>query len=516
MLARYHARSLARSEVLRRPAAAGVLRRPAAATAAEVPLEVAGLVEVGTSRAGWARRQYCWWVTFAHPYEETAVRRNLRTPSDFTRESFLEALKDSCEAAGVHLVEVVIFLEPHERRDASGNAVPHLNALLRASQQFGWRRLADKLWELHRCRVDFAENIRSWYDGVVYGTVASAHKPQEKLDATGGLHWALSGHPVPLSEVLPARFNALRDRQPRLTPLQAYDLCRQHNLRTVPEAWAKAESLSDAGDRGLLAFLLDHRDVEGFMSKILQSTASRNMLRRQQLGRIGLLREAAQLDCCCTPTSQWETLARETLQSNGLNGPFQRAVFTALAHGRGKLRNVFLMGPTTCGKSFLIKPLSQIFKVYKIPDDGSHKLENVLDAELLYLNEFTWSEKWLSWAFMKSLFEGEDIMVARPKNRGGNVLYQGDAPVIGTCPSRIQMFARHGHHVCLNEYETQQMDARVRYLMFSQPLAPHAVVECPVCMRCAARLYLEGAPAAIAQSAAGTGGPRTRSRSVRR
>ena len=157
-----------------------------------------------------------------------------------------------------------------------------------------------------------------------------------------------------------------------------------------------------------------------------------------------------------------------------------------------------------------------MYRVYKIPDDGSYKLERLPGSELIYLNELSWSPTWLKWAQLKSLFEGESFAVGRPKNRGGqgNVMFDEDAPVIGSCPSPIRLFTNQGGAVYLNEYETAQMNSRVTYINLTHTILYPDVVKCPACISCAARLYLEGEPAEPPPPPAHD--PRPRSRSPRR
>ncbi len=455
------------------------------------------------SRAGEARRQYCWWITFAFPYAATVARLGLRTPADFTRQSFMEACVAAHRAARVILEEGVVFLEFHQRTDSAGQRLRHLNALVRAGAQYAWRGVARKLMELYKIRVDFAANIHTWLDGVLYGYKASEHKPQEELDEEY-FQWAASGAPMPLEEVLPRRLRS-GARQTRLTPLQAYDLCSQHEIKDSLSGWALAKTLEAAGDRGLLAFLLECRDVDGFIGKVRVANESVERKRRENLGRIGLLREAAQVECSCSTPGLWLQLAHETLDRNGIEGVFQRAVYAALSQGRTKKTNIFLLGPTNAVKSFLIKPLAQIYRVYTIPDGGSYQLEELLDKEMLYLSDFTWDEAWLKWAYLKTLLEGtEPIMVGRPKNRGGNVPFLKDIPVIGTCSSPIQLFMKAARGYCLHEGETSQMNSRVRYVGMRQTLEDEDIIMCAPCMRCGATLYLEGAPAEVRAQAPGS------------
>ena len=41
-------------------------------------------------RTGTAQKQYCWWITMSFPYPETVARLGLKTPDDFTPDTFLE------------------------------------------------------------------------------------------------------------------------------------------------------------------------------------------------------------------------------------------------------------------------------------------------------------------------------------------------------------------------------------------------------------------------------------------
>ena len=222
------------------------------------------------------------------------------------------------------------------------------------------------------------------------------------------------------------------------------------------------------------------------------------VLRRLQRGRIGLLEEATQNTLCkCAEPELWFRLAKATLQRNGLDGAFQRAIYKALAEGRKKQTNVFLVGPTNAAKSFLVKPLKELYRVYEAPDSGSHQLETILRKEIISLNEFERKASWMDWPYFKRFLEGGSVSVARPKNRGGNVDFELDSPVIGTTGHPIQLWMTQGRQTILNVYETAQMDSRILYLQMPVGVRPEDVVECEACARCGAELYMEGRPALV-------------------
>ena len=74
-----------------------------------------------------------------------------------------------------------------------------------------------------------------------------------------------------------------------------------------------------------------------------------------------------------------------------------------------------LPAPTDCGKSFLLKGSRGLFVRYERPDSGSHQLEDLLTAEVLFLNDFEYDSKvhaWMPWAFFNGFLEGSAVKVA--------------------------------------------------------------------------------------------------------
>ena len=97
------------------------------------------------------------------------------------------------------------------------------------------------------------------------------------------------------------------------------------------------------------------------------------------------------------------------------------------------------------------------------------------------------------------------------------ILVDCGAPIIGTLSSPIQLLMKQGRSMVLNRHETDQMQSRVTYLNFSYSLIErdrsHAI-ECKACVRCAARLCLEGSDdASVAQASTAAMRDRSHSRS---
>ena len=152
------------------------------------------------------------------------------------------------------------------------------------------------------------------------------------------------------------------------------------------------------------------------------ATTSEQTLQREADGCVVIMEKLLESHpCAWSPPGQCLRRAEDTLRKNGVEEDFVQSISRALSKGRGKENNVFLMGPTNCAKSFFLKPLRLSFSVYRIPDDGSHKLETLLEKELMFLNDFEWVpelESWMRWGYFKNFLEGEPIEVATAKDEG--------------------------------------------------------------------------------------------------
>ena len=160
------------------------------------------------------------------------------------------------------------------------------------------------------------------------------------------------------------------------------------------------------------------------------------------MSRTQLLEEyVAQNTCSCESPGFCLSLMKEILHANGLDGLFQYEVYSALEKGRAKKRNICLVGDADCGKSFLLKGLLDVFVTYTRPKGGSHQLEDLLEAEIVFLNDCEYDStapSWMPWSYFKDFLEGSKVKVAIPKNKGGgNQLFKGTAPVFLTCAQEV-------------------------------------------------------------------------------
>jgi len=429
--------------------------------------------------------QYVYAIVMVQPTAQV-VARGMKQPSDFTRSSFNEMIVKCHTDCDKTLVETATFQEPHANGDM------HFNSLVRADAQYRWKPVAERLLQHYRVHVSFGQNIKTWAEGVVYFRVASGHKGPQDLDQSPE-QWHANGTPSRFEDFLPRRWQQPGFvRATKLSNLAFYELCVEHGLTTETAVWAKATELSQSGDKGLLAYVLD-TDVETQFAKVLRATKAQEQARRATLTRVQLLEEhVAQKTCGCASPGKCYDLQKQVLQANGLDGTFQEAVFGTLVAGRAKKRNVCLVGPTDCAKSFLFKGLRELYHVYERPDGGNYQLEDLLGQEVVFLNDFEFdagAKEWMCWSYFKNFLEGGRCKVARPKNRGGNTYFTDSAPVFMTAPAEVKLLQR-GVEVT---GETKQMRQRIQYFYMNHQIPDEQREEVlKHCGHCTARLYLEG------------------------
>ena len=99
--------------------------------------------------------------------------------------------------------------------------------------------------------------------------------------------------------------------------------------------------------------------------------------------------------------------------------------------------------------------------------------------------------------FFKNFLEGSSVKVARPRNRGGNEVFKGTAPVFLTAPKEVTLQRKGVEDVS----ETRQMRKRIKYYTLVHEIPEHLRQEVlRVCPHCSARLYLEGKATSVGDS----------------
>ena len=78
----------------------------------------------------------------------------------------------------------------------------------------------------------------------------------------------------------------------------------------------------------------------------------------------------------------WFTCAEEVLVNNKIHPIlFASAIRELLIKGRGKFRNIIITGPASFGKTFLLKPLENIYKCFLNPAKDKYAWVGAAEAK---------------------------------------------------------------------------------------------------------------------------------------
>jgi len=212
-------------------------------------------------------------------------------------------------------------------------------------------------------------------------------------------------------------------------------------LKSEDELFAIAHSQKEEGKKDLANFLLS-RSIKSlgdlFESTRRMSNATSTIV-RSQMTRMDLIEEAAKKDCICN--GEWLECANEVLADNGTH-PFVFAdrLRSLLIHGRGKHRNMIIVGPANCGKTFLLKPILKIFKTFANPANDKYAWVGAEKAEAIFLNDFRWSSELIKWNDLLLLLEGDIVHLPAPKNQYTlDVCIDKDTPIFATSIEPIKL-----------------------------------------------------------------------------
>jgi hypothetical protein len=122
-----------------------------------------------------------------------------------------------------------------------------------------------------------------------------------------------------------------------------------------------------------------------------------------------------------------------------------------------------IVGPANCGKTFLLQPLTNIYKAFSNPATGSFAWVGVEESEIIFLNDFRWTEKVITWQDLLQLLEGDKVHIPAPKSYySKDIVFDSDSPVFATSINKLRSYSGG----VINEVETNIMKVRLKYYSF--------------------------------------------------
>ena len=187
----------------------------------------------------------------------------------------------------------------------------------------------------------------------------------------------------------------------------------------------------------------------------------------------------------------WYSNAIEVLANNKVHPIiFAAAVRELLTLGRGKNRNVLIVGPSNCGKTFLLKPLEVIFKVFSNTASDKYAWVGVEDSEIILLNDFRWSSEIIEWKSFLLLLEGDTVRFPAPKNQfNRDIILEKDIPILATSKCEITYRGKFNSE---DKIEDEMMRSRWKVFQFFYQIPMDEQKNTPPCKKCFVDLIMLG------------------------
>jgi len=277
----------------------------------------------------------------------------------------------------------------------------------------------------------------------------------------------------------------------RLTDQMFGDFIERNGIHDLLELYAMAQTRKTNGDHTISNYVLGRSEkvIEEKIEKIWKMRRAAGDIARVNTSRLELLKAAVAKDKCDVENCIWLQSAREILKKNDhVPEEFGRRIRELLLLGRGKFRNLMLIGPTNCAKTFLLKPLTKIFSCFENPSNDKYGWVGVENKELILLQDFRYAKELIPWNTFLLLLEGETVKLPAPKNHFvSDIVIDTDIPIFATSKDRIKF---KGPYNAEDQRETCMMDSRWQYVSFFYQIPKKDMLEIQPCAKCFATLVL--------------------------
>jgi len=270
----------------------------------------------------------------------------------------------------------------------------------------------------------------------------------------------------------------------------------ENEIKNETELMSVAKQRQEEGQTDLYNFIINKnpKALADLISTTWRIDNAPAAMERDRIPLMEVVRRNLQGECVqgCVE-QQWYKSARQVLHSNQINTyAFADAVRQCLIKGRQKNINIMLVGPTNCGKSFLLNPLELMFKCFVNPATGRYAWVGLDECEVAYLNDFRWSPELIAWNDFLLLLEGQSVHLPRPKNQFATDMFidrENTLPFFATSSKPIEFVGKYNSR---DERETEMMASRWRLFNFTKQIPPEAIKVMPPCPKCFGTLVIQG------------------------
>ena len=313
----------------------------------------------------------------------------------------------------------------------------HLAIKLKKQRRFNQRR--QNLKKGYDIDLDFKQWYDNYYAGYTYVTKFDTHF------VTSENHPVLNNAPSTSKATSSKRGLAFEEtgttnsvsakrqktyKSPSLKNENVGEIIRQNNIKTRKQLCSFAKKQAREGKTDLIAYLYKRPNAKQQTDLIDTVWAIENSeieIKHCEKSRLEILREA-KLKSCDTDAElgiqwngSWLGRVLETLRHNNIDRKeFSNIVLHILEYSQGKGKNIMICGLTNCAKSFILLPLTKIYKCFMTPSQGIYNWVNAPDKEIIFLNDIRYEDegekKVMPSNVFLNLLEGIAVSISMPKN----------------------------------------------------------------------------------------------------
>ena len=289
-----------------------------------------------------------------------------------TREEFSAIVLDSFSNADPSSPVEVVQWACSKEEDRDGGSHYHMSVKLSARRH--WLKVHNYLEQRHGVKVNFSDRHCNYYSAWLYTTKEDADFIQSESlpDLSNSSQPCTSAASRAVSRKRSSRISTSCRRTSRkgrksLSIFDVSQIAIEIGIHTRLELLAYANNQKKEGKTDLAKFIANRGakavdealsigwELEGAEQKMEHSKRSRTEILYSQIGKEWVV------GC----EGRWLQMARNLLQRNNISWEqFSEAIRDLLDKGRGKYRNLYLKGPSNCGKTFLLNPLSHIYNTF--------------------------------------------------------------------------------------------------------------------------------------------------------
>ena len=284
-----------------------------------------------------------------------------------TREAFASAVENAFKSVQAKVSNWVCCLERH---NTSG---VHCHMAVKLDKNQRWLAVKDKIKNDFGVTLNFSRNHSNYYSARKYVT----KQDQIYVESLGDpdLHTASTPQTTQASQcrmggVKRKQQNRKSDKEKKvkcLTNFEVSELLVKKGIKSRLELLALANEQKAEGKTDLVQYVLNNngKKVNEIISTIWELHFANETIKRTLQSRMDMLTECLSEEYGEGCNGVWLSSAKDVLANNSIPlKVFSDAVKDLLNHGRGKYKNIMIVGPANCAKTFLLNPLTSIYKCF--------------------------------------------------------------------------------------------------------------------------------------------------------